>query len=74
MCNINDMTKIMDIVQHFLLDLSFTNDDVSRNLFENFSPCLESTPKIQKSNRVPKRGTVQRKILTGETFDEFDEF
>jgi len=44
---------ITDMCMDSLLDLSFTNGDISRSL-ENFSPCLESTPNIQKSKSSEK--------------------
>ena len=59
--NIEDESQsyvyITDMFMDSLLDLSFTNDVISRSL-ENFSPCLESTPNIQKLKRSSEKGNL----------------
>ena len=47
-----------DMFVYSILDVSFTNGDISRSLFENFSPCLESTPNVQKSKINPEKGNL----------------
>lgn len=38
------------------IDLSVTDGNISRSLPEDFLPCLESTPNVQRSKRNPEKG------------------